>query len=170
MSGVCAAVAAARKGVKTALIQNRPILGGNAEYDIGWSARHHHMSRPDARETGILEEILLENKRRNPTMNYPIFDTVLWETVHFQENLSLYLNTHMTEVYVEGNRIQGIRAVQMTTEKVFRSREPILWTERETGPWDFWQVLYSEKEEKEKANMEKVLRLIERIRIQWEIP
>lgn len=122
MSGVCAAVAAARKGVKTALIQNRPILGGNAgsEHRMHICGADHHMSRPNARETGILEEILLENKRRNPTMNYPIFDSVLWETAHFQENLSLYLNTHMTEVFVQGNQIQEITAVQMTTEKVFR--------------------------------------------------
>lgn len=124
MSGVCAAVAAARKGVKTVLIQNRPILGGNAgsEHRMHICGADYHMSRPNARETGILEEILLENKRRNPTMNYPIFDTVLWETVHFQENLSLYLNTHMTEVSVQDNRIKEITAVQMTTEKVFRIR------------------------------------------------
>ena len=79
MSGVCAAVAAARKGVKTVLIQNRPILGGNAgsEHRMHICGADYHMSRPNARETGILEEILLENKRRNPTMNYPIFDTFL---------------------------------------------------------------------------------------------
>lgn len=122
MSGICAAVAAARKGVRTALIQNRPVLGGNASSEMRMHicGADYHMSRPNARETGILEEILLENKRRNPTMNYPVFDAVLWETVHFQEHLSVYLNTHMTEVVTEENRIREITAVQMTTEKVFR--------------------------------------------------
>ena len=66
MSGICAAVAAARKGVRTALIQNRPVLGGNASSEMRMHicGADNHMSRPNARETGILEEILLENKRR----------------------------------------------------------------------------------------------------------
>ena len=33
--GVCAAVQAARLGVRTALIQNRPVLGGNARALLG---------------------------------------------------------------------------------------------------------------------------------------
>jgi phytoene dehydrogenase-like protein len=59
---LCAAIASARHGAKTALIQNRPVLGGNASSEV----RMHicgasvHNQRPDARETGILEEILLE--------------------------------------------------------------------------------------------------------------
>ena len=30
LAGSCAAIAAARKGLKTVLIQDRPVLGGNA--------------------------------------------------------------------------------------------------------------------------------------------
>lgn len=121
MSGVCAAIAAARRGVKTALVHNRPVLGGNASSEIRMHicGADHHMSTPNARETGILEEILLENKRRNPEMVYPIFDSVLWEKVHYQKNLTLYLNTHMTEVLCDGDRIEAICALQMTTEKSF---------------------------------------------------
>lgn len=121
MSGVCAAIAAARRGVKTALVHNRPVLGGNASSEIRMHicGADHHMSAPNARETGILEEILLENKLRNPEMVYPIFDSVLWEKVHYQKNLTLYLNTHMTEVLCDGDRIEAICALQMTTEKSF---------------------------------------------------
>lgn len=121
MSGVCAAIAAARRGVKTALIHNRPVLGGNASSEIRMHicGADHHMSVPNARETGILEEILLENKRRNPEMVYPIFDSVLWEKVHYQENLTLYLNTHMTQVLCDGDRIEAVCAMQMTTEISF---------------------------------------------------
>lgn len=121
MSGVCGAIAAARRGVKTALIHDRPVLGGNASSEIRMHicGADHHMSVPNARETGILEEILLENKRRNPEMVYPIFDSVLWEKVHYQENLTLYLNTHMTEVLCDGDRIDAVRAIQLTTEKTF---------------------------------------------------
>ena len=107
MSGVCAAIAAARHGAKTALIQARPMLGGNASSEI----RMHicgadcHMTRPNARETGILEEILLENKRRNPTDNYAIFDSLLWEKAAFCPNLSLYLNTCVDGVEVKDSCI-----------------------------------------------------------------
>ncbi len=122
MAGICAALAAARRGVHTALVQNRPVLGGNASSEMRMHicGADHHMSRKNARETGILEEILLENKRRNPEMVYPIFDAVLWEKVHFQDNLDLYLNTHMTDVVCENGEIQCIYAEQMTTEKRFR--------------------------------------------------
>ena len=121
MAGICGAIAAARKGISTALIHNRPVLGGNASSEIRMHicGADHHMSVPNARETGVLEEILLENKRRNPEMVYPIFDAVLWEKVHFQENLTLYLNTHMTEVECQNMKITGIYAKQLTTEKTF---------------------------------------------------
>lgn len=120
MSGLCAAIASARHGAKTALVQNRPVLGGNASSEIRMHicGADHHGSRPDARETGILEEILLENRKRNPNHSFSIFDTVLWEKANFQEGLDLYLNTHMTEVKVEGNFIKAITAEQITTEKI----------------------------------------------------
>lgn len=119
MAGICAAIAAAREGVETVLIHNRPVLGGNASSEIRMHicGADHHMQRKNARETGILEEILLENKRRNPEMVYPIFDAVLWEKVHFQEKLTLYLNTHMTDVRVDDSRVKTIEAYQLTTEK-----------------------------------------------------
>ncbi len=121
ISGVCAAMAAARHGASTALVHNRPVLGGNASSEI----RMHicgadcHGKRPNARETGILEEILLENKNRNPQWSFSIFDTILWEKCHFEKNLDLYLNTHMTEVTVEDKVIKKIKAIQLTTEKIF---------------------------------------------------
>lgn len=127
MSGLCAAIAAARGGAKTALVQDRPVLGGNASSEI----RMHicgadwNVSRPNARETGIVEEILLEHKHRNPCNSYPVFDSILWEKAAFQKNLTLYLNTRMLEVETEGTRIKSILAEQMTTEKRFRFTAPL---------------------------------------------
>ena len=62
LSGVCAAIAAARNGAKTAIIQNRSMFGGNASSEIrmhvvGASA---HGAKKNLAETGILLEILLK--------------------------------------------------------------------------------------------------------------
>ena len=89
LSGVCAAVAAARHGVKVVLMQDRPMLGGNASSEIrmwvcGANDRDH-----DYREAGILEEIELENYYRNPTLCYQIWDTVIYEKVMLEENITL---------------------------------------------------------------------------------
>ena len=118
MSGICAAIAAARNGAKTALVQSRSVLGGNASSEI----RMHivgascHNSKKNMSESGILLEILLENKRRNPYQNFSIWDSVLWEKVHFQENLDLYLNTDIRSARTEGKRILSVTGYQNTTE------------------------------------------------------
>lgn len=121
MAGICAAIASARHGAKTVLIHNRPVLGGNASSEI----RMHicgaavHSKRKNARETGIIEELLLENRRRNPQNSFSVFDTILWEKVRFQENLTLLLNTHMTDVHMDGAKISTVECHQMTSERRF---------------------------------------------------
>ena len=70
MSGLCAAVAAARHGAKVVLMHDRPVLGGNASSEIRMWIRG--AAGKENRETGILQEIELENIYRNPTMNYSI--------------------------------------------------------------------------------------------------
>ena len=138
MAGLCCAIASARAGARTALIQNRPMLGGNASSEIRMHicGADHHGTRPNARETGILEEIFLEHKHRNPENVWSIFDAILWEKAAFQENLTLYLNTHVTEVETEmrsaaseedtsaaihpyERRIKRVHAVQLTSETNF---------------------------------------------------
>lgn len=122
MAGICAAIASARNGAPTALIQDRPVLGGNASSEIRMHicGATHHGQRENARETGILEELLLENCSRNPQHSFSVFDMILWEKVKAEKNLELYLNTRAVEVAAEHNKIQYVRAHQLTTEKDFR--------------------------------------------------
>ena len=61
LAGMCAALAAARHGIKTLIIHERPMFGGNASSEIRmWicGARGENL-----RETGIVEELLLENSQ-----------------------------------------------------------------------------------------------------------
>ena len=90
MSGLSAAISAAREGVKVVLMHERPVLGGNASSEIRmWICGAQGKCN---RETGILEEIALENLYRNPTKNYYIWDTVLYDFVKREKNITLILN------------------------------------------------------------------------------
>ncbi len=121
MSGICAAIAAARKGLKTALLQNRPVLGGNASseirVDINGASRHGEIK--NVRETGIILELLHAAKHVNPQYSFHVFETILWEKTRYQDNLDLYLNTHFYDATVEDNKITSIKAIQQTTETIF---------------------------------------------------
>ena len=117
-SGVCAAIAASREGVRVALIQNRPVFGGtgSSETRMHIVGANCHSSKKNLRETGILEEILLENKRRNQYANFPIFDMIVWEKVQMEKNITSYLNTNIEDVIMEGGRIAAVVGHQNTTE------------------------------------------------------
>ncbi len=118
MNGLCAAIASARHGAKTALVQDRPVLGGNASSEI----RMHicgagvDMTKPNLEETGILYELMLENKRVNDSYNYSIWSTVLWSAASQQKNLTLFLNCAMYDVSLQGKEIVSIDCYQSTTE------------------------------------------------------
>ncbi len=114
MAGLIAAMSAARHGASVALITDRPVLGGNASSEI----RMHicGASGKNMRETGVLEELLLENHWRNPGSNYSIWDSVLYGAATTQRNLKIFLNCTVTEARMEGQRIKAVRAWQMTNE------------------------------------------------------
>ena len=114
MAGLCAAIAAARHGAKVALVQDRPVLGGNASSEIRmWICGAHGENN---HETGIIEEILLENQYRNTWPSYSIWDSVLYEKARFQENLTLVLNCAVSGVGMDGPRIASVKGWQTTTE------------------------------------------------------
>jgi hypothetical protein len=68
------------------------------------------------RETGILEEIMLENLYRNPLRNYSIWDSILYEKVRFENNITLLLNCSCNDLQMEGDRIRSIKGWQLTAE------------------------------------------------------
>ncbi|MCD4825730.1 MAG: FAD-dependent oxidoreductase [Phycisphaerae bacterium] len=114
LAGLCAAIAAARHGAKVILVQDRPVLGGNASSEIRmWVCGAHGENN---REAGIIEEINLENLYRNPLQNYSIWDSVLYEKVRFEPNITLLLNCTCNDIEMDGNRIKAVKAWQLTTE------------------------------------------------------
>src|SRR5680860_754693 len=97
IAGVCAAITSARQGIKTILVQDRPVLGGNSSSEVRlWilgATSHMGNNNRWAREGGIIDEILVENLYRNKEGNAVIFDTVLLEKVMLEGNITLLLNT-----------------------------------------------------------------------------
>lgn len=99
LAGICAAVTASRKGVKTALVHDRPVLGGNASTEIrvppvGATQCNFAYSR----ETGIIEELFLNNLHRNPTWSPEGWNLELESLVRNEPNLDLFLNCAVAHV------------------------------------------------------------------------
>lgn len=114
LAGLCAAVAAARHGSSVVLMQDRPMLGGNASSEIRmWICGAHGK---DLRETGILEELELENFYRNSGLKFSIWDTVLYEKAMSEEKLTLLLNTSCLDAIIEENQIQSVTGWQSCAE------------------------------------------------------
>lgn len=114
LAGMCAAIAAARHQARVVLMHDRPVPGGNASSEIRmWICGAHGTNN---RETGILEEIMLDNMYRNPLQNYSIWDSILYEKVRQEPNITLLLNCTCTGVKMSGNRIASVKGYQTTTQ------------------------------------------------------
>ncbi len=102
LSGVCGAITAARQGIKVVLVQDRPVLGGNASSEVRlWvlgATSHMGNNNRWAREGGVIDELLVENWYRNPEGNPLIFDSIILEKVVTEPNITLLLNTAVYEV------------------------------------------------------------------------
>ncbi|MGB5434524.1 MAG: FAD-dependent oxidoreductase [Maribacter sp.] len=125
-AGICAAVAAARNGSKTVLVQDRPVLGGNASSEMRVHLNGVNDIKGKAeRETGIIEEILLHNRFENEQESYPVFDHVLYDFVVREPNLTLMLNTQAIEAIMQGDTIKSALCWQGTTEILYTINAPI---------------------------------------------
>ncbi|EOC1279543.1 FAD-dependent oxidoreductase [Cronobacter turicensis] len=123
LAGLCAALAAARDGLQVILVQDRPVLGGNASSEVRlWAnGATSHMGNNNrwAREGGIMGEILEENLWRNKEGNPVMFDLVLLDLARSQPGLTLLLNTAIFEVACHGQRIARVRGFNAINETFY---------------------------------------------------
>ncbi len=113
LAGTIAAISAARNGAKVVLVQDRPMLGGNASSEIRMWVRG--AKGIYNRETGILAEFEEENIYRNPTLAPTVWDSVLFGKVKAEENITLLLNSSCLDAECDGDTIKSITAWQLTT-------------------------------------------------------
>ena len=121
LSGVCAALASARQGAKTAIVQARSVFGGNNSSEIRMHVcgANCHAEKKDLAETGILMELQLLNKYVNPNKSVPMWDMVMWGKLKSEPNLDCYLNTVMDDVVMDGDKILKAVCRQSSTELVY---------------------------------------------------
>lgn len=119
MAGLCAALAAARNGAKVILIQNRSRLGGNASSEIRMHISGASVLQQVWRETGILEEIMLDDAVLNPQNAYPMFDFVMYDKVVNEPNITLLLDTALFDARANGRKIEKIIAFCSPTEEIY---------------------------------------------------
>lgn len=102
IAGCSATLAAARLGLKVALIQNRPSLGGNASDEIGIT--------PRGAKSSIVDEVAGTGRER---------------VLQSHPNIALFLNWHAFRAATERQRIVSIDAKQTSTSRELRFRAPV---------------------------------------------
>ena len=144
IAGCCAAVTAARLGCKVALIQDRPVLGGNNSSEIrvglsgkifqdpypklgllmdelagfGYHNRSEARSNPDApRSQRILAELKSHPERmtHNAGPASNYDDPRKQAFVQAEPNITLFLNMQVISVRMRGSRIRSVLARDIST-------------------------------------------------------
>lgn len=120
MAGVTSAIAAARHGARVVLVQDRPVLGGNASSEIRvWvsGAQGHTLNR-FAREGGILNELLAEQLYRNPECSPAVWNAVLLDAVLAEPRLTLLLDTAVDRVTLASpRRVASVSAFSSVSQR-----------------------------------------------------
>ncbi len=115
LAGSAAAISAARHGASVVLIQDRPVLGGNASSEIDVAPGGDNSKEPlDPGETGIIEEFYSKPDRG--------FDhdwsRAIEKVVRQEPNIDLRLNTRAINVVMENeSKIEAVIAMDVHSGK-----------------------------------------------------
>ncbi|QDU59469.1 hypothetical protein Pan216_02970 [Planctomycetes bacterium Pan216] len=113
-SGMGAALSAARMGCKVALIQNRPVLGGNGSSEVRVWAMGLIRRGKFSRVGEIIEEFA-DKATLSPGTKEEFGDEKKEALVRAEKNIDLFLNHHADRVEMEGNHILSVGAFDTRT-------------------------------------------------------
>jgi hypothetical protein len=121
--GMGSALSAARMGLKVALIQNRPVLGGNGSSEVRvWAmglirrGKYPHIGE-------MIEEFA--DKAKNSPGTYEEFGDAQKEAhVRAEKNISLFLNEHVYAAATDNGKIVSVTSLNTSNsrEKLFRGK------------------------------------------------
>ena len=122
MAGVCSAISAARLGLKVALIQDRPVLGGNNSSEVRVHLGGRIRVEPFPNIGNLVNEIgPLKEGNAQPYANYE--DDKKMKAVLAEKNISLFLNYRANAVEMKNGSIESVQAVNIETgvKKMFKA-------------------------------------------------
>ncbi len=130
MPGTCAAVAAARRGIKVALVQDRPVLGGNASGEIrvycAGEAKHD-----------LIRE--LRGYFMNRDVNIPFCDARRMRIVQDEKNIEVSLLTRAFGVEKKADgTIAAVKALDLKSNRVIRFEAPLFCDATGDGWVGYW--------------------------------
>ena len=130
LPGTCAAMAAARRGLKVALVQDRPVLGGNASAEIRvWCAG-------EARHDLVRE---LRSCFMNRDADMALCDRHRMRLVEDEKNIDLRTSTRAfgVETNADGT-IASVKALDLRANRVIRFAAPLFCDATGDGWVGFW--------------------------------
>lgn len=115
MSGICAAIAAARFGSKVALIQDRYILGGNnsSEVRVGLGGQINVAPYPSL---GYIFNEIGPDRIGNARGAHHYQDHKKMDVVLAEKNITLFLGYTVDSVEMDGDRITSVTAIEATDQ------------------------------------------------------
>lgn len=124
IAGTCAAISAARLGLKTALIQDRPVLGGNNSSEVRVHLGGRINQEPFPELGNIVKEIGPSKGGNAKPASYYEDDKKL-KYVAAEPNIRLFLNYRAYKVLKKGNKITGIYAKHIESGKELFFKAPL---------------------------------------------
>jgi len=116
MAGTCTAISAARLGLKVALVQDRPVLGGNNSSEVRVHLNGQINLPPYPRIGDVVRELDPGNQgNARPAAFYN--DDKKLRVVQDEPNIHLFLNMHAHRVEKDGDRITAVIARDVRTSK-----------------------------------------------------
>ncbi|MBN2506158.1 MAG: FAD-dependent oxidoreductase [Verrucomicrobia bacterium] len=118
-AGMCAAVSAARMGCRVALLQDRPVLGGNGSSEVRvWPQGLTRRGRYP--RLGEIVEELADRPSQSPGSSAEFKDARREAVLRAEKNLALFLNHHVFRAETNEGRIVAVLALDTRTGEVRR--------------------------------------------------
>ena len=133
VAGTAGAVTAARLGLTVALVQDRPVLGGNASSEVRVWPEGHVNQEPWPRVGDVVMEIVPERKAdsRNAQGAHVFDDDRKLDLVRAEPNITLFLEQRMNGVEAADGHLDAVVAEHVRTGE--RSRIGGRWFLDSTG-------------------------------------
>ncbi|MFA5194114.1 MAG: FAD-dependent oxidoreductase, partial [Verrucomicrobiia bacterium] len=117
IAGTCAAISAARLGLKVALIQDRPVLGGNNSSEVRVWLQGARNKEPWPRIGDVVAELEQDHRAHyGPTNTADLYeDEKKLAVVRAEPNIRLFLEHRVNGAETDGGRIRAVIAQEINT-------------------------------------------------------